>query len=1002
MTGYQSAPTIGNAVSDYSSIGGLLYSFLGPTLESIAKQHLGIKPHVNLFDPRSSGHARTQDMFNQSDLGAARESFVSYDKLYGAKQGNTIFGTLWNMATNKLSGQDNIAPNLYSTLINSGVRGSWANPNKTILESYNAGLKGPKVAERDIYDFFTDALITRSAQGISKAERSELASNYIRSNFGTLAEYSTKRNTEWLGQQEDLLKKVLKVDNGVIANSEANGYTLSKKAYDAIHDKVTELNKQLGKEKLSEGLNYSGDNSNVKSILKDLQKLDKEAGELVSFELDSDGKVKILREVKTSLNKFDKEIGNYFNAVKQWSELLGTSVEGASANLNSLIGMDYAATFNNNHQFSNRVATDATHINALSGKGNAFTQTAIHAAASVLKQMGGDTAASLITGRRAALYSNPFGTRYRLNNEALDTFNVTMSAGYQEAETNQLFSAMFAAGGYETSEEGRRKFWEDVNKKGITASNITFDSALNFANASRGKDNKLTSAAFWQMRNVGSALDFRATDNTVQRMNERAMLDSAGSAVLDHIGRDSKAGQQLEKVFESDAQTAEFWNAMGMQNGAERTKILQSLGITDISANDLEASIYSAFDNDTGAVGQALRAAGGDKRILMANLSGTASSGQREAEVKARTEASMLLKDMEGDTLMDKVVSLSKKNDVSIDNVKKIAEKAFAGSPYSPEMLKTAFATKDSSGKDVSANTLRQRVRTMANNLSAADSALADEKYQIEGEDARKKILKAVKEKRITEDRASRLLTAAGIHGAKFDDKGNLTSANYDADHASLMKDPKKRGALDSATDELASFMAKESETGLRKTQLDKILIQNNQDVRTMGTNQEKDLAAARIFATKQWVEAGENFSKAKADVKDLEDKFGEDALLNGRIKDGTITTYNGINKVSEEEIKKIEAFRNAAKKQQESIELTQKLGVKGGSNKGTELVWEDQESFLKKEGKVSALNNVLDRHNKDIQSAAQKAGIEHKTGADALLDQIRRLLEKLVSKFGA
>lgn len=1004
MTGYQSAPTIGSAVSEYSTIGGLLYSFLGPMLENIAKEHLGISPQVSMFDPRSSNDARIQTMFSQSDLGAARESFQAYDKLYGAKQGNTIFGTLWNMATNKLSGQDNIAPNLYGMLIDNGVRGSWANPNKTLLENYNDSLSSRGITEQNLYDFFTDALHTRSASNISKAERSELARNYIRSNFSTLSDYSDNRNAEWLEKSKTAIKENLNVSDGVVFNSEANGYTLSKDAYNTLHDKVEALNKSLGSEKVGKGLSYEGSNSEAKKLIQDLKKLDTYAGELVSFDLDSDGKVKIIRNVKESLNKFDKEIGNYFNSIKQWSELLGTSAEGASANLNNLIGMDYAATFNNQHKFADRVATGATHINAISGKGNAFTQTAIHAAAGMLKQLGGDTSAALITGQRAALYHNPFGTRYRLNNESVDALNVTMSAGYQEAETNKLYSAMFAAGGYENTEEGRKQFFADAKKFGITPSNITFESARGFTNARRDKNNQLTASEFYEYQNVGAAQDFRAVDNTVQRMNEASMLDYAGGSVVDQVGRDTETGKQLQKVFANPDKTAEFWNAMGMQDGKARNESLKALGIT-MSGNDLEAKIRTSFKNDNGALGQSLMAAGGDVRAVMAHLSGSASASKREEEVKARTEASMLLKNVAGDTLMDKVVNLSQKNDISIDQLKQVATKAFAGTPYSSEVLKKALTgTKD---KKLTDGEIRSRVQRMAKNLDAADKALADneDKYGFSGEEARKKILDAVKNKRIDAKRASRLLTAVGLHGAEFDDKGNLTGLEYDANHE--QKAASYKQAVSERTDELAEFMAKESQTGLSKTQLDRILVQNGEDVNQTGTAQERDLAAARIYATQQWVKSGEDFSAAKANVKGLEDRIGEKALLEGKIADGKITTYHTISgrlvsqthQVSEEEAKKIEAFRAAHKKQQEAIALTQKLGVEGGANNGKELAWQNQERFLSKDKNVEALNAELAKNSKGIASAAEQAGIKQPTGMEGLLQQVISLLNKISDK---
>lgn len=999
MTGYQSAPTLENAVAQHSTIGGLLYGILGPTLEGLLKQHLGINPQVSMFDPRSSRHHKVQSIFKDSDLRAAEDDFKSYDALFGAKQGKTFFHTLYNVATNKLSGQDAIASDLYKTMLDAGIRNSWVNSGRTIRDMYNMHGGMPVVTQQNIYDFFNDAIHTGSP-GISKAEKAELTRNYIRSNFTSLAGYSTMRNTEWEGRNDRALAIALGVKNGIIYNRERNGYTVNEQAYDAIDDLVSDLNKELGDEKLTDKLEYNGQNKRVKTLLHKLKSIDDTVDEdLISFSTDSEGKVNLFRGVKDSLNKLDKEIGNYFNAVKEWSNVLGTSLEGSSAALNNMLGMDYAATFKGNHKVVAGVARTATHTNALSGKGDAFTQTSIHAAASILKQMGGDAAGAFITGQRAALYFNPYGNNYRVNGETLDMYNVALSAGFQEAETSKLYASMFAAGGYANTEEGRKQFWEDIQDAHITNNNLNFQSALAFANKRAGKKGRsFTAAEFHSLRKDAAALDFLAVDNEAANRNADQYAQYAEKSIISAVGgEDSKLGALLKSVLSMEGNSAKFWDALG-SNADDRREKFKKLGLNPADSEKIGAALIHATENDA-TMNTLLRTANGSIQVMARNLSDLPSRRLRQREVEKRAAVEKILKDVKGDTISDKLVNLSKSSNLSLEDFKDIAAQALTATEYSSEVISGALV--QDTKKDPDGKQLRERIATMATNLKIADEQLDTKNTGIVGSEARSKILKAVKDGSLDSKTASRMLTSLGIHGAEFDEKGTLNKIDYSS-HTDYEKDT----GIKNAREEMTAWMNSTSATGLSKEQVDRIIIQNNKDIRSEGTTEEKELAAARLYATKEWSKTQDELSVQKKKALLAVQKSGVisqdasaqelDAAINHYFKvDGDDVKSRSGKELSEQDKKGIKGYLDARKNHENAIALTQKLGVKGGRNRGKELDYTDSKTYFEKGGSEQ-LQRVKEQHNRGIQSAAESAGISMPTGEAAILEDIVRILRDI------
>lgn len=964
MTGYQSPPTLNDAIAQHSSIGGLIYSFLGPTLENLAKEKLGIDLSATIYDPRTRFSQRVSDMFGSADLS---ESYDSVNAVQWATSitGNNPINLLAGLVKRGASGTNKIAPILQQTLLSTGVRGAWHSPGKTLLEVSQDSLSN-KITQNDIYQAFSDSLIN-SIPGIDAGEKAELASNYIKSNINSIAGYKSGRSVfvedfnalfaeefNGLGGRKAL---AMRLDDG--------GYSLSQAAVKATRNLINDINKHDSTFTLSDGkVNIDGITDDaLKEKLQKLNRIIDGSDGAATLSTGSDGKIAAkLDGVIDTISKTQKNIKEYSKAIQAWGSSLNTSLEGANAQLNNIAGMDISATFKGNYKTLRQIAQEGDHINAITGKGSAFTQSSVHAASNVINAYGGDAAASFLVGHRAALMHNQFGGKYRVDDSQLDLYNVRMTVGYQEAETSKLYSAAFAAGGFDNTEEGRDEFWGAVRRAGITNKNVSRNRLLAMVNRrrKRNKQRRISLSDFDGYSLTGTAKDFLSVDTEHLDRNEESMADTMSDFIADasNISKDAKAA--IKNVLENgtDQQKRQFWSAIG-SNKEDGTAMLKGLGI---SGDNIHTDINSALEHEakrtdiTGNKTAIGHLAGGKGVQFLANhMAGVFQKRITQKEVAARTQAQEWLMDRWGSSPNMRVAlatALGSASEADGDNIRNIVTGLFTNGGYSPDTLKLI----QDYTKDSNPHVFNTNLKGYLEKQEKIDKAFETE-TGMSAKAARERLMTNigthVKDGTFnaeTKKTYSRMLSRLYGGRVSLNDEGKIVQLDISAyDHRD-----------NDATKKEFSEIAKQAEKDpyMSDEIREKFWVQNNAQVQTQGSQQEIELATARTAAYKSYQRASQRVTKSDKDKSE---------------RDADLAKHK-------EQLKNLGVYLD---------------------DKGKVLSVTDDDKFLEKKDNVKILDRFKRQNSQEMKSAAEHAGVSPITGIEGVVRAIYQLLKNNIKQPG-
>lgn len=678
MTGYQQPETIADKIREFSPIGGIAYSFLGPYIEQMIKDKLGIKNPQSFLNPSAGSWGQSNAFFHNHDMARLEQYTNAMRWSTSGSFSNSIGGALLNWASRRANKVDDILPAFNQMMLNSGVRYSFANPGQTILGSENAGYKsrgtfqGP--TEKDLTNAFADNL-AMNISGLSKGDQASLFANYARANFYSLRNYTDNRNefSGYYEQNGDVVRLKKNVVQGLqenIANvNTLKGYNKNLK-FKILEDGRVGVSSIDGKgvaesQKSLETLNSllkGGQNNGIQVSVNE------QSGEL---QIDS-------LTPKEAINNLQKNVKRYNEAISSWSKQLNTTIEEATSQLNNVANMDITGTFANNYDTLKDAALMSKHINALSGKGNAYTQTAIHAAGAMLSRLGGDRAAAFTVGTQAALVQNR-GISYRSNEAEQDAYNVSLQAGFQESDMAHRISAVFGLSGYKTTQEGYKQFERDLADAGLTPGELTMDKAIQFIEKKTGK--KVSAVEIQGADKLDAAMDFRTNSPMAANAARQAHFKQLNEEIITSFGMDEDQ-KRAREIFADEGKRKRFLQAL-TKDPLSREKDLADLGFTDVTEiRRFERNLEDKFE--WGSLKHL-----GDRRKALNNA-----AGMRTAEEeKQRVENEKILDRFAGGstgTLVEKSLrALSNSGaDKDSEKLRAVVSQLFVGSPVGDAMSK--------------------------------------------------------------------------------------------------------------------------------------------------------------------------------------------------------------------------------------------------------------------------------------------------------------------------
>ena len=969
MTGYPTPPSISDYISQYSPLGGMLYNFFGPTLEGIAKEKLGIDPATMLFSPQATLNQRVLNVFGQADASVTHSYVRDAQKKYEAKAGNSIGGTLLNLIAAKHLKAEEVDPLLQRTLLSAGVRHSWSKDGGTLLQKYEASFgktATPLVPrEKDISTLFSDA-VSSDVVGTTLGERAELVSNFIKSNHHMVAGYAQERAAaEWKINSQ--INSVLGGNrNNLTFDYKTKRYGLSRDTTQDIQKLVAEINGTITDKgdldiKKDGSISYNGNNEKTKELVSKLSKLSKDS-EFMSFDKDASGQLKAdLNHTVEHLTKTSKLVKQYSKSIKSWADALDTSVEAASAQLNNTIGMDYAATFTGNHDVIGRIGRESQHINALTGKGAAFTQTNVHAAAALLKQMGQDTASAFVIGRQAALMHNPFASRYRVNGEHLDMFNIRMATGLQTAETSKQYAAMFAGAGFENTEEGRKAFWDAVKTEGITNENLNAETALKFINQRRKQKglDLMSHEDFLFAKESDRANDFIAVDKEAYARNNESTQRAMDAEFLDSVSNQNTR-EALSNVLSDSTKRARFYKALTLRD-EDANKELQALGITTMTKADIQGTFQRAAKTNVGGALWSLTGGNADAEALRYTWHQAQGNSVIQNEVEQRAKAEELLRDTAGETMEDKIINFIQEpnsaNMLNKESITTLATAVFGGTLTDQDIIRSAldYGTTSAPTEEMKSEIRAKNLKRLVENKKARGAALEannlDQDAIIASAQQEIKTLKdSAKDNKLEKadrERLSKVLSAARGVDIEISETGEEVFKDF--------RDVAQTNAADQKI--LETYNKQRPTAGISKKAYDAITIQDNTNIVENGTAEEQTLLAARHAAIKKYEAARKEWGKAGY----KSDKSTED--IRGRVTEARL----------------------------EAAQLG--VDISGDPKKDVRYKASINSKYLEKAREYQAKNP------NEVQSSLDSLGVKQLSGVEGLVKRVVELLERIINK---
>ena len=971
MTGYQTAQTIEDVINQYSPIGGVAYGLLRPLLDELLKKNLGIRLPANMPAPGSTGFHQIQGLFNESDSERVRELTDAMRWQTGFKPGNSIMQSMSRFMAMKLDERDKVVPAMSQLLLDVGVRNSFTSPggNKTYLDLLNDNkLKMGTSAitnEEDITNAFSDAMIRGNTFGMTRGERAELAANFIRSNTAAIAGYRHEKTDDIFMQSDYNDTRVTDEYKDKFVNSINTLNTLLQSS----SAKDMKLKRDASGNYSLEGANDTEESKNIQKLVTEVNTATKRAHGAFSTELTKDGEIKVteLDGVIKDFNKLQENIRKYSQGIKAWSDTLGLKVEQAAGQLNAIAGYDIAATFNNNYDTLRDTAMKSRHINALAGKGNAYAQTSIQAASSMLRQLGGEGSAAFKVGIQAAMIQNS-ASKYRLNESQQDAYNVSMVSGMNESQTSKLLSAAFALGGYDSTEEGRRKFWDDLNKAGIDGSNVDSKKLQEFLQ-SKGK--QVSAYELHTASSLDAALDFRDHDNSMLEVSmqaaEKDVLKTVSEIPLQGAGK-----QKLQELLSTDGGKQVFFEAMSADVQTRR-KMLQSHGLSVDDITSIERGLHEQVNRGSLRHFQ-------NSRNLMQFMAGNSTRRARQEEVRKRAEIETLLNESEGDSMKTRVFNLLS-GGANEDTIRLVAETAMKD--FGLDIKQMAGALEGSPEE------VKTRLKQFVQATGKVDKAIENtENVTSDGDTLRKDTLKKYNEMRqrgvlTPEQQREWQENMRHLYGGTidFDKKGNVIVNNK--------VDPKTSGNV-KAQQKAARWAQDVSESGSILTEeARQMFIDDNKNYFKDGDYTQRDLVLTRAVAVDEIKTNEAALNRAKTERDALRKKYTTDNKFDeSKMTEEDKEAMSNLNKRIADHESRVSKAKSAFKK------------VGGKIDENGKITTEDVDDFLDNPDKA---DRALKGAQKDLGQAwtraSQQMGHQPKTNVADILNSILQFLKQNVTK---
>lgn len=936
QAGYNTGQTLHEAISDYSTLGGMIYGFLGSFLEQFIRKEIGISGGT-FFNPSTSTTQRINSSFARADLALSDKYMAATSWAYSPTGANSFLQDLAQIIQSRNDGVSSVAPNLQQLMLDVGVRQSYVNPSKSVLDRqyafhyYDTLGAPPGTIQQRLYDFYTESLQNKSF-GLTTGELSDLSKDYIKSNLYQASKYI-----------HDNTVRDLYFDKSDV------GYTLSEGAIDSIEKSIKRI-QHMTFRKDDEGYIYmDGDSQHGDewAIFDDLAekagafkgalKLDVRDGKLVA---NTSGVVK-------SFSDAIKNFQEYAEGIKSWSETLNTTIEQAKAQLNSIANMDVAGTFTGNYNTLKDTALMAKHINALSGKGNAYAQTAVHAAGQILGTMGGDRAAAFMVGTQAAMMYTD--SKYRVNEAEQDAYNVTMQAAAQHSPLALRIAGVYALGGYSNDEKGRAEFEKELKEAGIKPNELTVAKAKKFL---AGKGVKVTTAQLEAASKTDAALDFNA--NSTMGLN--AAIDEQEKVWKDTIlaAVDPEDAKAVQEIFYNPRRTRELFNALTLDPNSANSA-LSKLGLKT-NFSKLQANMFDMLSR-----GGELANFGGDLRKMTHAFAARSNAKVREEEVKARVAAEKTMRTFDaGNGMWDTISNAlnAKGEDVTVQDA---VRKMFFGTSVDAAMA-SFFKNKD--GKFELSDTKRNELNAVIDYQKDLQKAFTEldlgdveevRKQALDEHQRRVKIgaYKTEKDRLDAEKQINQLL---GFQG-KYDKTGKLVGFSGTIKKTEL---PDK----DTITNTVNNFSKP------FKTEYDKTFsVINDKNVIEQGTQAEKELAAARSSAV-------DRYRENQNAISELQEKYNSTPEKDTKQR---AAIQNQINN--------LQSRSKAIKTKMENLGVTQ-------TDDGKFVVNHNKDADYSK-----AVASEKSMHSESFKSAAERLGIKELSPIERALNVIISILQAIQKK---